>query len=143
MGIAASFFDNLLTVRGTAFFNRMDGGAVQPAALYPSYFSTGWPDNSFIPYFNYNIDQRKGIDFNVNINREVGGIYWSLGVAGMYFDSKAVKRAEVNRFDYQDTEGKPLDALWGLESLGFYMSQQDIDSYEASPQFGTVKPGDI
>lgn len=143
VGIEASFFDNLLTVRGTAFFNQMDGGVVQAAALYPSYFSTGWPDNSFIPYVNYNIDQRKGIDFNVNINKEVGGIYWSLGVAGMYFDSKAVRRAEVNRFDYQDTEGKPLDALWGLESRGFFMSQQDIDTYEASQQFGTVKPGDL
>ncbi len=142
-GIEASFFDNLLTLNGTVFLNRMDGGVVQPAALYPNYFMTYFPpNNSFLPYINYNVDQRKGVTFNVNANKEIGSIQWSLGVAGMYFDSKAIRRAEVNEFDYQNRAGTPLDGLWGLESQGFFMSQQDIDSHV--PQaFGTVKPGDL
>ncbi|NIQ11512.1 MAG: hypothetical protein GWO08_11610, partial [Gammaproteobacteria bacterium] len=61
----------------------------------------------FIPYVNYNIDQRRGIDFNVRLNEELGGIDWTLGMAGTIYDSKAVRRAETNRFGYQDTEGKP------------------------------------
>jgi TonB-linked SusC/RagA family outer membrane protein len=142
-GIEGSFFDNLLNIETSVFYNRNEGGVVQTSALYPSYFSTGFPNNSFIPFVNYNIDQRSGIDFNINLNEELGGINWSLGLAGTFFDSKAVKRAENNRFDYQNTQGTPLDGIWGLESRGFFMTPEDIESYEASQQFGSVLPGDI
>ncbi|HLR26972.1 MAG TPA: SusC/RagA family TonB-linked outer membrane protein [Fodinibius sp.] len=141
VGIDGAFFDNLLSVSGSVFFNRMDGGVIQASSLYPSYFSTFYPENSFIPYVNYNIDQRQGIDFNIRFNEELGGIDWTLGMAGTYFESKAVKRAEQNEYAYQNEEGKPLDPIWGLESRGFFMSQQEIDDYEANQQFGTVKPG--
>lgn len=142
-GIEATLFDNLLNIESSVFYNRNDGGVVQTSALYPSYFSTGFPENSFIPYVNYNIDQRSGIDFNVRINEELAGVDWTLGLAGTYFDSKAVKRAENNRFDYQNTQGTPLDGIWGLESQGFFMNPDEIENYEASQQFGTVQPGDI
>ena len=142
-GIEASFFDHLVTVNGSVFLNRMDGGVIQADALFPSYFFTWWPDNSFIPYVNYNIDERRGIDLSMNLHKNVAGVDWSLGIAGTYFDSKAVRRAENNQYAYQNREGKPLDGLWGLESQGFYMSAQDISDHGATQQFGTVQPGDI
>lgn len=142
-GLKASFFDNLITVNSSIFLNRMDGGVIQADALFPSYFFTGYPDNSFIPYVNYEIDQRRGIDFNVRINEELGGINWSLGMTGTYFNSKAIRRAENNQYAYQDAEGRPLDGLWGLQSRGLFMSQQDIQDYGPSQQFGSVQPGDI
>ncbi|HLR26976.1 MAG TPA: SusC/RagA family TonB-linked outer membrane protein [Fodinibius sp.] len=140
-GIEGTFFDNLLSVSGSVFLNRMDGGVIQASSLYPSYFSTFYPENSFIPYVNYNVDERKGIDFNIRISEELGGIDWTLGMAGTYFDSKAVKRAEQNEYAYQNGEGKPLDPIWGLESRGFFMSQDEIDNYNATQQFGLVEPG--
>ncbi|WP_310686999.1 SusC/RagA family TonB-linked outer membrane protein [Aliifodinibius sp. S!AR15-10] len=141
-GVEGSFFNNLLTVNGSVFLNRMDGGVIQASALFPSYFSTFYPENSFIPYVNYNIDQRRGIDFNVRINEELGGIDWTLGMAGTYFDSKAVRRAENNKYAYQDAEGTPLDGIWGLQSSGLFMSEQEIADH-ATQQFGTVQPGYI
>lgn len=142
-GLDASLFGNLLDISSSFFINRNDGGVVQTSALYPSYFSTGFPENSFIPYVNYNIDQRSGIDFNVQLNEELAGVNWTLGVAGTYFDSKAIRRAENNLFDYQNTEGTPLDGIWGLQSQGFFMNPEDIENHGASQQFGTVRPGDI
>ncbi|WP_340105925.1 SusC/RagA family TonB-linked outer membrane protein [Rhodohalobacter sp. 8-1] len=142
-GFDAIFFENSLAVDASFFYNRMNGGVIQASSLYPSYFSTGFPQNSFIPYVNYNIDQRSGIDFNVRLNEELGGVNWTLGLAGTYFDSKAVRRAENNRFDFQNRQGTPLDGIWGLESQGFFMSPEDIDNYDASQQFGTVQAGDI
>src|SRR5690606_613285 len=38
--------------------------------------------------------------------------------------------------------GKPLDAMWGLQSNGFYSDQADIENSAVST-FGEVKPGDI
>ncbi len=142
-GIGVSLFDNLLSVDASVFYNRMDGGVVQASALFPSYFSTGFPDNSFIPYVNYNIDERRGIDFNVRLNEELAGVNWTLGMAGTIYDSEAVRRAEENEYAYQNTQGTPLDGIWGLESRGFFMSQQELDTYEADQQFGSVQPGDI
>jgi TonB-linked SusC/RagA family outer membrane protein len=142
-GINASLFNNHLDIETSAFIHQSDGGVVQTSALYPSYFSTGFPENSFIPYVNYNVDQRSGIDFNIQLNEELGGVNWSLGLAGTYFDSKAVKRAENNLFDYQNTQGTPLDGIWGLQSRGLFMNPGEIDNHGANQQFGTVQPGDI
>ena len=141
-GIKASFFHNTLTLNGTFFYNRMTGNVIQSSVLYPSYFVTGYPNSSFVPYINYDADQREGVDLNVNVNKEIGGINWSLGLAGTYFNSKAVKRAEIHQYAYQYTQGKPLDAIWGLQSEGFFQSQQDIAN-SPTQSFGTVQPGDI
>src|SRR5690606_32133770 len=51
-------------------------------------------------------------------------------------------RDEIFKNDYQNRAGRPLDALWGLQSDGFYRDQNDIDN-SALSTFGEVKPGDI
>ncbi len=141
-GINASFFNNALNLNGSFFYNRMTGNVIQSSVLYPSYFTTGYPNSSFVPYINYNADQREGFDLTVNFNKKIGGIDWTLGLAGTYFNSKAVKRAEVHQYGYEYTQGKPLDAIWGLQSEGFFQSQQDIAN-SPKQSFGQVQPGDI
>lgn len=142
VGVEGSFFKNLVTVDGSFFINRITGNITQASVLFPSYFSTGWPVSSFIPFVNYNNDKRVGFDFSANLNQKFGQLAWSLGVTGTYYETKAAKRAEVYEDAYQYRAGKPIDAIWGLESLGFFNSQADIDN---SPKqtFGQVKPGDL
>ncbi len=142
LGIEASFLNRLVTFEGSVFANKMTGNVVQASVLYPSYFNTGWPNSSFIPYVNYNDDQRVGFDFNVNLNKRLGEIDWTLGLVGTYYDSKATKRAELYEDEYQNRKGKPLDALWGLQNAGFFKNQEDIDK-SPTQSFGQVKPGDI
>ncbi len=55
---------------------------------------------------------------------------------------KLAKRAEQFEDDYQNRQGKPLDALWGLKNEGFFMDELDIANY-ASQTFGQVKPGTL
>ncbi len=141
-GVNASLFNNLITFNGTFFYNRMTGNVIQASVLYPSYFTTYYPNSSFVPYINYNIDQRVGFDFQVNINKRIGAVDWNLGFAGTYYNSKAVRRAEVHQYGYQYTQGKPLDAIWGLQSEGFFMSNQEIAN-SPTQSFGVVQPGDI
>ncbi|SDL13796.1 TonB-linked outer membrane protein, SusC/RagA family [Catalinimonas alkaloidigena] len=142
LGLEASLFNRALTLNGSVFANKLKGNVVQASVLYPSYFATGWPNSSFIPYVNYDDDQRIGFDFNVNLNRRLGQVDWTLGLSGMYFETKATKRAEMYENAYQNRAGKPLDAIWGLESEGFFRDEEDI--LNATPQaFGEVKPGDL
>lgn len=142
LGLEAALFDNLITFTGNAFISNMTGLVGQLNNLYPSYFFNYWPESSFVPYVNYNEDQRSGFDFNVNLNKAIGAVDWTLGITGTYYETKALKRAEIVDDEYQRSEGRPLDAIWGLVSDGFFTSQDDIDD---SPyhSFVTVSPGDI
>ncbi|WP_104382274.1 SusC/RagA family TonB-linked outer membrane protein [Sphingobacterium sp. HMA12] len=142
ISLEGGLYNNLITFNTSYFFNRMSGGLVQAATQYPMYFTTGWPVYSDLPFINYNSDERRGVDFGVNLNKQLNQTFVSLGLNGMYYTTKAAKRDELYQFSYQNKAGKPLDALWGLQHDGFYMSQSDIDN-SAFSSFGEVKPGDI
>lgn len=142
IGAEAIFFDKMLTINTSFFANRMEGLLVQPSTQYPMYFMTYWPSSSFMPYKNFNNDQRIGFDFSATLNKQIGAVDWALGVAGTINKTKAVKRDEMYEDDYQNRTARPLDALWGLQSDGFFADEADIAN-SPSHAFGEVKPGDI
>ncbi|QIH34284.1 SusC/RagA family TonB-linked outer membrane protein [Sphingobacterium sp. DR205] len=142
INLEGGLYNNLITFNTSYFFNRMTGGLVQATTQYPMYFMTGWPVYSDLPYINYSSDERKGVDFGINLNKQIDKTFVSLGFNGMYYSTKAVQRDELYQFAYQNRAGKPLDAIWGLQHDGFYRSQSDIDN-SALSSFGEVKPGDI
>ncbi|HEY1113552.1 MAG TPA: SusC/RagA family TonB-linked outer membrane protein [Chitinophagaceae bacterium] len=142
VGVEGTFFKNLLEVEGSFFTNRFTGNITQASVLFPSYYTTGWPVSSFIPYVNYNDDKRVGFDFRAQLNKMIGQVDWSLGVTGTYYKTTASKRAEVWENDYQYRQGRPMDAIWGLQNEGFFNNQEDINN-APKPAFGTVKPGDL
>jgi len=138
----ASLFNNFLTFNGSYFVSRMTGLFLQDANIYPSYFETGWPISSWIPYVNYNNDLRTGFDFQLNLNQRIREVDWNLGFSGIYFNTQAAKRSENFEFDYETRIGRPLDGIWGLQSDGFFTGVEDIAN---SPEqaFGEVRVGDI
>ncbi|MBV7530901.1 SusC/RagA family TonB-linked outer membrane protein [Chitinophaga sp. sic0106] len=142
INLEASLFHKLIEFNFTAFKNKNTGNIVQAAVLFPSYYNTGWPVSSFIPFVNYNDDTRTGFDIGVNVNKHIGQVDWTLGVSGTYYKAVASKRAEVYEDAYQYRQNKPLDAIWGLQNLGFFQDQDDISKSPAQ-SFGQVKPGDI
>ena len=52
---------------------------------------------------------------------------------------------DVGKADaYQYRQGKPLDAIWGYECLGFFQDEADIKSSPNQSYFGqTIAPGDL
>ena len=142
VGFEGSFFKRALTLNGTFFVNKISGNIIQASVLFPSYFTTGFPVSSFIPYVNYNDDQRIGFDFGANLTKKYGEVNWTLGLNGTYYETKATQRAELYEDSYQNRQGKPLDAIWGLQSLGLFQDQNDIAN-SPTQTFGQVKPGDI
>jgi TonB-linked SusC/RagA family outer membrane protein len=143
VGLRGSLWNKLITFDFNFFTNKMDGGLIRSTTLYPNYFTqTGYPTSSIIPYINYNIDKRVGIDFSIYAQKKFGEFDLKLGVSGMWYKSTADKRDENYEFAYQSRVGKALNGYWGLESEGLFQSQAEID---AAPKqtFGDVKPGDI
>ncbi|MBP1639556.1 MAG: TonB dependent receptor [Bacteroidetes bacterium] len=136
-GLEASLLNKLITLDANYFYQNTNGLLTQGSAtIYPSYFS------DFLPYMNYNNDRRTGVDFTVNLNKKIGQVDCTLGLSGMFYSSKAVRRDEVYNDAYQNRAGKPLDASWGYICEGFFQDQNDIKNH-ATQQFGTVKPGDL
>ena len=143
LGLRGSLWDQLLSFDLNYFTGKMDGDIARANSLYPIYFNqVGYPTSSIIPYVNYNIDNRSGFDFSLYLNKKVSEVDLTLGVNGMYYNTEAAKRDESFEFDYQSRIGQPLNALWGLESLGFFNDQADIDG-SPDQQFGETRPGDI
>jgi TonB-linked SusC/RagA family outer membrane protein len=143
VGLRGSLWNKLLTFDLNYFSTRMDGGITRPTSIYPWYFvQNGYPSSSIIPYVNYNIDDRSGMDFSLYLNKKVDKVDLTLGVSGLYYKATAVRRDENFAYDYQSRMNRPLNSTWGLENLGFFKDQADIDNSPAQ-QFGAVKPGDI
>jgi TonB-linked SusC/RagA family outer membrane protein len=142
-GLGASLFKNLIDLDVNYFLQDTKGLLTRGVTLYPSYF-TG--NGNFRPWINFNNDRRSGVDFAVNVNKNVGKLFFSAGVNGMVFSSEASRRDEVFQDAYQYRAGQPLDATFGYISEGFFQSQAEINDYltKVQPTFGgELKPGDI
>ena len=142
VSLNASLWKKLLTADVSVFTNRMDGMLVQAKTIYPSYFITSYPGSNLVPYVNFNIDDRKGIDFNINLNKKLGAVDWTLGASGIYYTSNAVRRDENYADAYQNRVGHPIDGIWGLKNAGFFKDANDVAN-SPTQSFGQVQPGDI
>jgi TonB-linked SusC/RagA family outer membrane protein len=142
LSIEGSLLKNKIDFLASAFYIKKDGIPVQNYSLYPSYYFTVFPETSFVPYTNFAANRYQGLDFQLNYHETVGAVKLTIGAAGTYVTTKALKRDELFIDAYRNRAGKPVDAIFGLRSQGLFASQNDIDNHETQ-KFGTVKPGDI
>ena len=144
--IHASLLERALTFDASFFASKIEGGIITATNQVPSYFSS-WHIGSqtgFVPYVNYNNDSRTGFDLSVNYKKNFGDFGFQAGANMTYYTTNASKRDDTNYADsYQYRQGKPLDAIWGYECLGFFKDQADIDNSPKQSLGGTVRPGDL
>lgn len=141
--LRTSLWNKLVTADVNFFVNSTEGLLIQPTTLYPSYFSAYYPENSFVPYINFNNNKRIGFDFAVNVNKKIGEADLSLGVTGTYYNTTATQRDENYKDAYQNRVGKPVDGIWGLECEGFFHSDEEVASSPKQTFGGTVRKGDL
>ena len=143
VGLRGSLWNKLITFDANFFTSKMDGGLARISSLYPNYFTqVGYPSSSIIPFVNYNVDKRVGIDFSIYANKKFGEVDLTLGVSGTWVKSTADKRDENIEYDYLSAVGKSLNGLWGLETLGIFQTKDQIDA-APTQTFGEVRPGDL
>ena len=141
--VHAALLNKALTIDASYFNSTMKGLIIEAVNQMPSYFFSYYPESSFRSYLNYNNDNRSGFDVAVNYKKQFGDFGVQFGGNVTYYKTKASKRdddAYENAYQYR--QGKPLDAIWGYECLGFYKDQADVDNSPAS-KLGTTKPGDL
>ena len=140
IGLEGSLLNRMITF-DVNYFNQKTDGLITTgsATIYPSYFNAR---GSFLPYTNFNVDKRSGVDFDVHFNKQFGQVETSLGLVGMYYTTKADKRDEVWANNYQYRAGHSLSTAWGYECEGFFNSEEEIANH-ATQTFGVVRPGDL
>lgn len=135
VGLEGYFFKKSLFLDANLFFTTKSGLIVQ-RNTYPIYMV----DN--IPYENYEETSYKGMEAGLIYKLGNKQSRLEIGANVLYSVSERVKVDEVEPEPYLYRQGKPADAMFGLEALGFFKDAADIAN---SPQqaFTTVQPGDI
>jgi len=157
VSLRGAFFNRLISTNLTYFNTDMSGFIIQNPTLFPSYLQGGLSGSSFKPAINNNIQNRKGLDFSVTAQKQLGEVHTTLGVVGTWLTSQWKKYDETldPNAPGKYTEGQYLDALWGYKCLGFY----DIDDFDPdqlkenkyklkadlpNPAIGgNIRPGDL
>lgn len=140
--LRGSFFDRLLSAEVTYFNTDMSGYILQNPTMFPSYLQNGLSGGSFAPALNHNVTNRKGIDFNVKVQKQLGKVHAALGVVGTYLTTSNKVFDENPAEPYQNKQGRPLDVIWGYKCLGFYqMDDFDISKTEEGKTVYKLKSG--
>ncbi len=140
-GFEAIMFDNLW-IEANYFKTAFDNKLTRLSTPYPDYYS------SFRPYGNYNTDTYTGFEIGAAYMISSGKFGANIGVRYLYTDSERTKVDEKYENAYQYRKGTSVDAIWGLEDLGFY-SESDFNEDGTlieslpTPSWGTVQPGDL
>ncbi len=143
-GIEALMLNKKLAFNANAFFIKKDGLPVQPYnTKYPSYFRTYYPNSSMAPFVNYGSNSYKGFDFQVNYSKQLGEVGLTVGAAGTYVKTEVLKRDEFFVDKYRNRTGQPVDAIFGLVSDGFFMSDEEAANAIEQDFAGDRKGGDI
>lgn len=142
--LRGELFNRLIDFNATFFMYKTEGLISNSSSKFPTYFSTYYPEASFVPYLNLNDNRRTGFDFGVNFKKTVGEVNLQLGVTGTYYDTKATKRDEVWENDYQYREGNPIDGIWGYKCLGFFATDEEAAAVNQDALgSSSLKAGDL
>ena len=92
---------------------------------------------------NEGVYEYKGVDASLNWNDKIADFGYGIGVNISYLDSKIINDNQAfQEHDYLYHKGNRLGQSYGLEAVGFFSSDMDINN---SPRqtFSQVAPGDI
>ncbi len=135
-GIDATLFKGLtLTVDG--FYERRSDIWVSSAGQNSAVLG------AISSYVNAGIVDSWGTEIGANYFKKIGGVELSLGGTFTYNRSKIIEMLEEPAaYDYTRATGNPVGQIFGLQAIGYFVDQADIDN-SLPQQFGPVKAGDI
>ena len=95
------------------------------------------------PYENGGIVDSWGVEIGANYRKKIADITLNIGANFALAKNEIIEQMEEPRmYDNLITTGKPLKQTYGMEVIGYFKDQADIEN-SPKQSFGDVKPGDI
>ena len=137
VGLDFAGFNNRLTVALDGFYEKRSDVLVSGST------STSGIVGITVGQVNEGIYEYKGFDASLGWNDKIGE--WKYGVSAnmSYLNTKIINDNQAyQEYDYLYTKGNRIGQCYGLEAIGFFNSQQEINN---SPKqtFSVVAPGDV
>lgn len=136
-GFDLAAFDNRLNATVEGFYEKRSNILVSGAN------STSGIIGITVGQVNEGVYKYKGFDASLSWNDKFGDFHYGIGASMSYLNSKIVNENQAyQEYDYLYTKGNRVGQMYGLEAIGFFNSQQEINN---SPQqtFSAVAPGDV
>ena len=135
-GLDASMF-NGLDVSFDAYYERRSDIWVSSSGHYSSVLGFT------APYENGGIVDSWGVEIGANYHKKIADITLNIGANFALAKNEIIEQMEEPRmYDNLITTGNPLKQTYGMEVIGYFKDQADIEN-SPKQSFGDVKPGDI
>lgn len=137
IGFDLAAFDNRLTASVDGFYEKRSDILVSGAN------STSGIIGINVGQVNEGVYKYKGLDASLSWNDKIGEFHYGIGANMSYLNTEVVNINQAyQEYDYLYMKGNRVGQMYGLEAIGFFNSQQEINN---SPQqtFSTVAPGDV
>ncbi|MFV0592228.1 MAG: SusC/RagA family TonB-linked outer membrane protein [Draconibacterium sp.] len=141
-GIDAVLFDRSTRISFGYFNNLNDGFIGDRGNIIPGVIGKG----EALPFWNFKEFRLKGVEGELWYSRFIGDLELSLGANFTYGITNRIVDGEPDypedSFNGLITQGRPVDAIMGLKTIGVFADQNDIDQ-SPMQMFGPVRPGDL
>lgn len=97
-----------------------------------------------VPQLCQGVVQNQGVELAISVAGSAGKFRYQVTANGTYAKNKIINNNEGYKSeDYLYTTGNSVSQYYGLQSDGFYNSQEEINNASVSQSFGDLSPGDI
>ena len=135
-GVDLGLFDKRLMINAEGFAEDRRNILISPSNI-SEVIGVGVNEQS-IGEYTY-----KGVDLSVSWNNRHGDFDYGVYANGGWLFTEVINDGQAYQmYDYLYHKGNPVGQCYGLEVIGIFQNQQEINN---SPQqtFGTVRPGDL
>lgn len=137
VGIELGAFKERLNIYAEAFWERRSDILVASTSSVSGIIGVD------VSQENAGIEEYRGLDFGASWTDRKGKISYELYANGAFLTSKLINNNQAyQQYDYLYQAGNPVGQRYGLEVVGFFHDQQEINNSPIQT-FSVVKPGDI
>ncbi|WP_172594467.1 SusC/RagA family TonB-linked outer membrane protein [Mariniphaga sediminis] len=136
VGFESLLFNKEVFLEFSAFHELRSDRVTSSNNRYPNYLG------GINPLINYAENKFSGIELGVTWRKNFTDFSYELGTSMTIYQTEITKRDEYWPEEYLYRVGNPINANWGLEAIGLFEDESDIQNH-AIQEFGEVQPGDI
>ncbi len=136
VGLETRFLKNRLTLLAQGFYEDRTNILISPSNV-SGVLGVSLKDQSLGEY------KYKGVDLGLTWEDRLGDFEYGIyGNAGWLFTEVVDDGQAYQAYDYLYHKGNPVGQSYGLEAIGFFQDQTDINN-SPKQSFGEVRPGDL